>query len=83
MRVLFVVPEIRLDTTPIHIPFWAAILAAVVEKQGAEVGILDLNVHRMNFDGDRVPNSEVLKEIQSEKWDLIGIGGLTSTYNLT
>ena len=80
MKVLFVVPEIRLDTTPIHIPFWAAILAAVVEKQGAEVGILDLNVHRMNFGGDRVPNSEVLKEIQSEKWDLIGIGGLTSTY---
>ena len=80
MKVLFVVPEIRLDSNPTTIPFWAGILAAIVEKKGGQVAILDLNAIRMNYDGKFVPDSEISKEISSEKWDLIGIGGLTSTY---
>ena len=42
MNVLFVVPEIRLDSVPQHIPFWAGILAAIVEQKGGNVAILDL-----------------------------------------
>ena len=34
MKVLFIVPEIRMDSGPAHFPFWAAILAAIVEKKG-------------------------------------------------
>lgn len=80
MKVLFVVPEIRLDSAPNHFPFWAGILSAIVEQKGGQVGILDLNALRDNYGGNLVPNKKIIDEISSEKWDLIGIGGLTSTY---
>ena len=38
MKVLFVVPEIRIDSGPMHFPFWAGKLAAIVEKKGGNVG---------------------------------------------
>ena len=81
MKVLFIVPEIRIDGKPWHFPFWAGILAAVAEKKGAQVGILDLNAIRMNFGGAPLPDKIIQEEISVEKWDLIGIGGLTSTYS--
>ena len=81
MKILFIVPEIRMDSAPGHFPFWAAILAAIVEKKGGKVGILDLNALRMNFDGRKVPTKIIEEEISSEDWDLIGIGGLTTVYN--
>lgn len=74
------VPEIRLDSAPNHFPFWAGILAAIVEQKGGQVGILDLNALRDNYDGNLVPTKKIIEEISSEKWDLIGIGGLTTTY---
>ncbi len=80
LNVLFVVPEIRLDGAPNHFPFWAGILAAIVEQKGGQVGILDLNALRDNYDGKLVPTNKIIEEISSEKWDLIGIGGLTTTY---
>ena len=81
MKVLFVVPEIRIDSTPTIVPFWAGILAAIVEKKGGQVAILDLNALRMNYDGIQVPTNIIQDEISSEKWDFIGIGGLTTTYS--
>ena len=80
MKVLFIVPEIRLDSAPNHFPFWAGILGAIAEQKGGQVGILDLNALRDNYDGQLVPNKKIIEEIRSEKWDLIGIGGLTTTY---
>jgi len=80
MKVLFVVPEIRLDSIPTNLPFWAGILASIVDQKGGQVAILDLNALRMNYDGAFVPDKIIQEEILSEKWDLIGIGGLTSTY---
>ena len=81
MKVLFVVPEIRLDDAPNHFPFWAGILAAIAENKGAEVGILDLNALRDNFRGNLVPNEIILEELSLAKWDIVGIGGLTTTYS--
>lgn len=81
MKTLFVVPEIRLDSHPQHFPFWAGILSAIAEKKGGQVAILDLNALRVKFRGNVVPNDIVSKEISSEKWDLIAIGGLTTTYS--
>ena len=81
MKTLFIVPEIRLDSSPNHFPFWAGILAAIVEKKGGQVAILDLNALRDNFGGNIVPNKKILEEINLEKWDLICIGGLTTTYS--
>ena len=80
MKVLFVVPEIRVDSVPYHFPFWAGILGAIVEKKGGDVGILDLNAVRMDFDNNKISDEMIEEEIAREDWDLIGIGGLTSTY---
>jgi len=81
LKVLLVVPEIRLDSKPNHFPFWASILAAIVEQKGGQVGILDLNALRDNYDNVQVPSHVIAKEISSEKWDIVGIGGLTTTYS--
>jgi len=81
LKTLFVVPEIRLDGKPWHFPFWAAILASIVEKKGGQIGILDLNALRMESGGGLLPEQYIKEEINSENWDLIGIGGLTSTYS--
>ena len=81
MKVLLIVPEIRLDSAPNHFPFWAGILAAIVENKGGQVGILDLNALRANYDNIQVPSDVIAKEISSEKWDIVGIGGLTTTYS--
>jgi len=81
MKVLFVIPEIRLDDSPNHFPFWAGILAAIAENKGAEVGILDLNALRDNFRGNLVPEKIIQEELSLAKWDIIGIGGLTTTYS--
>jgi len=80
MKTLFICPEIRLDSNPSTIPFWAGILAAIAEKKGGDVAILDLNAIRMNYGGGYVPLKFIEEEILSEKWDFIGIGGLTTTY---
>jgi len=80
LKVLFVIPEIRLDSSPNHFPFWAGILAAIVEQKGGQVGILDLNALRIKYGGNQVPSRVIAQEISSEKWDIIGIGGLTTTY---
>jgi radical SAM superfamily enzyme YgiQ (UPF0313 family) len=81
MKVLFVVPEIRLDGEPYSIPLWAGVLASIASKKGAQVGILDLNALRMNYGGKLVPKEKIAEEVSSEDWDLIGIGGLTTTYS--
>ena len=80
MKVLFVVPEIRLDGEPYSVPLWAGVLASIVERKGGQVGILDLNGLRMNYGGKHVPNEKIVEELASEKWDIVGIGGLTTTY---
>ena len=80
MKILFICPEIRLDSNPSTIPFWAGILASIAENKGGDVAILDLNAMRMNYGGGYVPLKIIQEEISSEKWDFIGIGGLTTTY---
>jgi len=80
LKVLFIVPEIRLDSRPEHLPFWAGILASIVEQKGGQVGILDLNALRMKYGGNHVPSQVIADEISSTEWDMIGIGGLTTTY---
>ena len=69
MKTLFIVPEIRLDSTPYHFPLWAGILAVIVEQKGGQVVILDLNALRANFGGSQVPTKIIKDEISSEKWD--------------
>ena len=79
LNVLFIVPEIRIDGKPWHFPFWAGILAAIGEQKGGNVGILDLNALRMQNGTSTVSYEQIEKEIRSADWDIVGIGGLTST----
>ena len=73
--------ESNINWRPTNFPFWASILASIIEQKNGQVGILDLNALRMNFGGKQVPNQVIIDQISAEKWDLIGIGGLTTTYN--
>jgi len=81
LKVLLIVPEIRLDSGPQYFPFWAGILASIVQQKNGDVGILDLNALRMKFDGKKVPIEVIEEEIAAENWDFVGIGGLTTTYS--
>ena len=80
MKVLFIAPEVRIDSAPYHFPFWIGILGAIVERKGGQVAALDLNALRTEFKGNQIPNEVLEEEIGRESWDLVGIGGLTSTY---
>jgi len=80
LKVLFIIPEIRIDGKPLHFPFWAGILGAIVEKKGGQVGVLDLNAIRMDYGVTTLPRKKIEEEISEDDWDIIGIGGLTSTY---
>lgn len=81
LNVLLVVPEIRIDDKPFDFPFWAGIFASIIDKKGGNVAILDLNALRMNNNGNFLPLDIIKKQISVAKWDLIGIGGLTTTYS--
>jgi len=75
------VPEVRLDSEPFDFPFWAGIFASIIKQKGGQVAILDLNALRMNYGGGYVPMDIVKKELSLDDWDLMGIGGLTTTYS--
>jgi radical SAM superfamily enzyme YgiQ (UPF0313 family) len=81
MKVLFVVPEVRLDNEPFDFPFWAGIFSSIIKQKGGQVAILDLNALRMNYGGGLVPTNIIKNELSLDDWDLIGIGGLTTTYS--
>lgn len=81
LKILFVNPEVRIESKPWHFPFWAGILASIAEKKGAQVGIYDLNAEKMEYDQDYVPLKTIKDEISSEKWDIVCVGGLTTTYS--
>ena len=76
MKIIFVNPIVRPQDPPFHIPFGEAILARICDQLGHEVGILDLNAHRLGVDAFR----EELKDADYRDVDVIGIGGLSSQY---
>ena len=80
MELLEMYAPVTLDDKPFDFPFWAGIFASIIEKKEGHVAILDLNALRMNYGGDYLPLETIKKEISPEKWDLVGIGGLTTQY---
>jgi radical SAM superfamily enzyme YgiQ (UPF0313 family) len=76
MKVILVNPVIRPQDPPFHIPFGIATLSRIADQLGHEVGILDLNAHRLGVDAFR----EELKDADYKDTDVIGIGGLSSQY---
>jgi anaerobic magnesium-protoporphyrin IX monomethyl ester cyclase len=73
-KMLFINPVVREEDVPRHIPYGMALLAQILMNKGHQVQIYDANAWRV---GD-----EVLEAVlQADDWDVIGIGGLTTTYN--
>ena len=73
-KILFVNPVVREEDVPRHIPYGIALLAAIAMNNGHQVQVYDANAWRKGFD--------ILPEIyKADDWDVIAIGGLTTTYN--
>lgn len=75
MKVLLIQPPVRVDHDPIDIPAGLGILSSIAIQEGHQVALLDLNAYRP------IPTwKEAADQIAVEKWDIIGIGGLSSMY---
>lgn len=72
-KLLFINPVVREEDVPRHIPYGIALLAAIAEKEGHAVAIYDANAWRQ-------PISKVADACKAEAWDVIAIGGLTTTF---
>ncbi len=75
-KVLFINPIVREEGPPEHVPYGMALLAAIIDKRGHQCQIFDANAWR--------PSDSVLKDVlQADNWDVIGVGGITTTYGYT
>lgn len=74
MKILLVNPPIRENAPPVNIPIGLGTIASVLINEGHEVNILDINARRLS-------HAETLKSLDlNDKYDVIGIGGLITTY---
>ena len=76
LNVLLIQPPVRVDHDPVDIPAGVSILASIAINEGHQVAIMDLNSSRP------IPTwHDAAKQMAVEKWDIIGIGGLSSMYS--
>jgi len=72
-KVLLINPIIREESSPRHIPYGLALLAAVADKEGHEVQVFDANAWR--------PSDDDLREaLEADQWDIVATGGITTAY---
>lgn len=72
-KILLVNPVIRQTDKPRHVPFGLAQLAAIVAKAGHQVQVFDCGAWR--------PTDEQIRSVlRADTWDVIGIGGLVTSY---
>lgn len=74
MKILLVNPPIRSTVPPKDYPYGLALIAAMLERHNIRFDVLDVNGHR--YDDDTV-----LKHVAEGHYDIIGIGGLITTYS--
>lgn len=72
-KVLFVNPTVREEDVPRHVPYGIALLAAIACKDGHLVQIYDQNAWRQGEDISR-------QVFAADDWDVIAMGGITTTY---
>ena len=73
MKVLLINPPIRLSEPPEAFPFGLGYIAAALLQDGHQVEVLDINANRWT-------KSEVAERIQQVDYQVVGIGGLITTY---
>ncbi len=72
-KVLMINPVVREEDVPRHIPYGIALLASIAMKEGHQVQVYDANAWRKGFD--------ILEQVvMADDWDVIAIGGLTTTF---
>src|SRR3990167_3682357 len=72
-RVLLINPVVRQEDCPRHIPYGEALLAAIAIKAGHQICVYDANAWRQ-------PMQKVADACAADDWDVIAIGGLSTTY---
>lgn len=73
MKILLINPPIREWAKPNCFPLGLGYIASVLLQEGYEVEVLDINAYRWN-------KEEVEKRIKEIPCDLVGIGGIITTY---
>ena len=72
-KILFINPVVREEDVPRHVPYGIALIAAIAMKKGHQVQIYDHNAWRQPL--------EIIREVlASDSWDVIAMGGITTTY---
>ena len=72
-KILFVNPVVREDDVPRHVPYGIALLAAIADQEGHLVQVFDQNAWRQ-------PQDVVRRVFDADDWDVIAMGGITTTY---
>ena len=72
-KILLINPVVREEDNPKHIPYGLALLAQIALDKGHKIQFYDENAWRKG--------KEVKKQvINADNWDVIAIGGLTTSY---
>lgn len=71
MRIALINPRLKVWSPNIYVPLGLTYIAAVLEREGYNVEIIDLNVERIN---DKGPQGKI------ENTDIIGITGMITEY---
>jgi len=80
-RILFLNPAIKESSEPKHVPYGELLVAACAEEWfHAQTALLDLNALRSVLRPSEA-DKELVSAVEEEDWDIIGIGGITTTYN--
>jgi radical SAM superfamily enzyme YgiQ (UPF0313 family) len=72
-KVLFIHPVIREEDDPRHVPYGMALLASIAIQKDHLVQVYDANAWR-------VSDSVLVQVLRADKWDVIGVGGITTAY---
>lgn len=72
-KILMINPIVREEDDPKNIPYGLSLLAAIALEKGHQVQLYDENAWRK---GEKV----IAQVCGADDWDVIGIGGLTTTY---
>ena len=73
IRVLLIYPPVRLNQEPLYPPFGLLSIASVLERAGAKVEIMDLNMLRLPFEA-------LKREIAKREFEIVLTGGMTTVY---
>lgn len=73
-KVLFINPVVRQEDVPRHVPYGIALLAAIAMEKDHLVQVYDANAWRLG--------ENVLRDVlRADDWDVIALGGITTSYN--